>query len=41
MKLTDEQRWSEINPPLYANPRKIHSTYSVELQQDITAMKRS
>ena len=40
MKLTDEQRWHEI-APLYARPRKIHSTYSVELQQDITEMKRS
>lgn len=34
MKLTDEQRWSEINPPLYAKPRK------VEFSQDLTAMKR-
>jgi hypothetical protein len=40
MKLTDEQRWSEINPPLYAKPRKVHSTYTLEFSQDLSAMKR-
>lgn len=34
MKLTDEQRWSEIAP------RKIHSAFTLEFSQDLTAMKR-
>lgn len=40
MKLTDEQRWSEINPPLYAKPRKVSSAFTLEFSQDLTAMKR-
>lgn len=40
MKLTDEQRWSEIAPPLYAKSRKIHSSFTLEYSQDLTAMKR-
>ena len=40
MKLTDEQRWSEVNPTFYAKTRKIHSSFTLESEQDITAMKR-
>lgn len=36
MKLTEEERWSEIRP----KSRKISSTFTLESTQDITAMNR-